>query len=209
MPRKAPRSDSVLRALADQLRGSVTAGAEWRGELVEGDLVAEVTVRVRRRVTQDAARGYREQALEALTKDPIAVRRCGCYVQRRKPWGGTSSDRCSGRVVSAVAYRPSSFPTTLINGFQFVCSRHTEKHGLRPESVFAIVALPEHALRPLRKQAEEVVRQREAEWRAEDAKREAEREKREQAKRDMAAHASDPLGYDAARKAAELNGRKS
>lgn len=141
----------LLATLAAHFRGAVTPGATWAGEIVDGDLVAEVTVRIRRRVSTEAARDCREGALAALRKDTFRVRHCGCGVQRRTGWGGTRAADCSGRVVAAVAYTAYYSGETT---YQFVCGRHRDKPGIRPESILAVVDLTETSLRPIREQDE-------------------------------------------------------
>lgn len=162
----------LVRALAEQLRGSIEPGAAWGGEIVmEGDvdLVAEITVRVRRRVTSDAARDFRAAALEALRKDPWRVYHCGCSVKRRG-WIGSHSADCSGKIVAAVAYR------LLVSGdvaFLFVCNRHRDGHKIEPRRVLAAVALAPHDLQPIREEADKAKAALDAKWRAEEAAREA------------------------------------
>lgn len=178
------RDASLLRTLAERFRGSVTPGAEWRGEIVEGDLVAEVTVRIRRHVSPDAARGYREGALAALTKDTFRVRHCECPIQRRG-WIGKYSGQCSGRVTTAVVCRAAFGGGEL--AYQFVCNRHRDAPGIRPEAILATVALPESALRPIHAQDEVNQRAWSEKCRAEDAEREA----------------ADPLGHRPMRQRSE------
>ncbi len=145
--RKLPAA-GLLRELAEQLRGSVEVGAEWQGEIVADDLVAEVTVKVRRRVSSDAERAFREQALGALRKDTFRVRHCECYVTRRG-WRSYQAP-CSGRVVASVV----TGGLAASESFRFVCSRHRDAHGVDPRYVLGTVSLSERELRPIREQSE-------------------------------------------------------
>ncbi|HVY60764.1 MAG TPA: hypothetical protein VHF22_03885, partial [Planctomycetota bacterium] len=110
------------------------------------------TLRVRRNVTHDDRRSYREGALAYLKQHAHLSERCGCSVTRKRWGGGTTSDRCSARpahVVVTAATDDAEFD------YHFVCGRHRDKHGIKPAYVLGVVDLSEHDLAPLRKQAEE------------------------------------------------------
>lgn len=158
--RGTKRAASLLRDLADALRGSVTAGAEWRGQIIEDGLVAEIQVRVRRAVTTDDERRHREGAIETLRRETWRVHHCGCRVTRRG-WIRRLQGDCSGRIVAAVAYRP--YLSQGADLYQFVCSRHLDAHGIDGGRVLAVVRLADRKAWEAKCRAEEeALREREA-----------------------------------------------
>lgn len=145
MTAKARASQPFLvDTLAAAFGGRLEAGAEFGGELIAGDLVVEVSVRVRRRVTRDDARAHREGALAFLRGHAGRVKHCGCWLKGRR------SGQCQGRVVAAVVCSGTSGEKT---SYTFICGRHRESHGIDARHILAVVVLDESDLAPIRKQA--------------------------------------------------------
>ena len=143
----------LLHRLATQLHGEVTAGASFDGELQSGNLVAEVSVRIRRRVSAEDTHEFGAAAIEELRRHPYRVQHCNCEVVCRSRGWGPRTKLCGGRVVAVVVYRGEFHPLDA-PCFQFVCGKHRSHPRLVPKAVFATLSLPEPLLAPIRRQAE-------------------------------------------------------
>lgn len=163
--------ETPLRALARQLAGRIEAGARWGGRVIDGDLVAEVFVRVTRRVSADEADQHRTAALEAIRREPYLGAHCACSI-RRKGFLSRYATTCSGRVAAAVVYRPGySHPGVEGVLYRFVCSRHVELPGIKADAIVAVVRFRESERLLVKKIATEHAKEFEAKWRAEEGAR--------------------------------------
>lgn len=130
----------VIAALTHLCGGRLLVGDESSHTLNNGELVIEVTVRVRNRVTDEIAVAYRAQALAELVAHPFRVEHCRCVINKGKRGLFNSERDCSGRVVAVVVSK--SVYSSKEPKFTFVCVRHREKHGEDPKRVLAVVDLP-------------------------------------------------------------------
>jgi hypothetical protein len=170
-PRGAGAQADVLSGLALLAQKRVEAGATFTCELVDGDLVAEVTVKVRRRVGPAERRTYIEGAMAVLRAAPARSLRCRV------------GKVCHHKVRVAVVSRDwSGTPLS----YQFVCASHgrNDKHGVSPWAVLGVVELPRKELGVIQAEAERAAAER------------RETEQREQAEAFAAAVAlfQDPAG---------------
>lgn len=165
----AMTQEALAQALAAQLGARLEAGQVWDGKLIAGDLVAEVQVRVTRRVAPDAAKQYRAEALAYLRVNSYLIHHCGCRVNRGGKWYQERAERsCQGRVVAVVVSKGFAKQTS----FLFICGRHRTAHGLHTEDVLAVVDLPDAHLVAIRDHYERVDHPAaKARWEAEEAER--------------------------------------
>jgi hypothetical protein len=196
-----PKNDKrLLSDLAAWFGGALDVGDHRHGVLSTEDLDVEVTVRVRRRVSSDDARRYRDDVLAHLRQRPGLVRHCGCQVIARSQWLGKKQRDCAGSVVAAIVYRPGSRMTPATSSFVsaagdlaflFVCSAHRTNHGIDASHVLATIELPPSSLVEIRQLDKVRQEQRDAEYWAEQQQREADRRREEAAE---AAAAAPPSG---------------
>jgi hypothetical protein len=179
MTKRKQGIDEALEVIAGALRGSITAGSEVRGTLIEhgGELEVEVTLRVTRRVDPANATDYRARALKLLAQEPWRDH-CPNRVKDRGPWSVTKNKSCSNKVTTVIVrdgYADEVGP--LKEGatyrrqlpaiaYHFACSHHADELD---RNVIAVVRLEKGHLRTLRAKRQ---RENEERWALE---REAER----------------------------------
>lgn len=168
----AAASFSLFQDMATRFKGELAAGRSFGGEIVVGDLVATMSVRVRRRVHQADAVAYRTGALAQLQLHLHLARHCGCRVMPRGAFRHESD--CEGKITAVVVYTsPHARIDAPAPSYLFVCGRHREVHRVDPRHVLAIVDLPEADLVLLRARAKAEYDRRTAEFDAECEQRRA------------------------------------
>lgn len=165
---------------------SLAPGAAFNAELPleGGELVAEVYVKIRRRVARDKEAAYREAALAYLREHPsITLSACRASTTTRSPWSTSSYKDCSKPIGFAIAREGTctidaagklddARPQPL--RFRFVCAAHREIEG---KDTLAVVSLPKGDIAKIRKEAERRdAERREAERRQEAAQLEEQRQ---------------------------------
>lgn len=147
--KRAATADDLLQALAAKFGHVVDVGVDFTGELDDGELVAEVHVTIRKRVSSIDRKLYEHQVLDYLRARPYAATRCSRSTSKK--FLGRRGD-CHGTVTGAIVveslYEPA--PTIFC-----VCSTHKRGgHNLDPKRILGIVDLSPEQLAPFHAQAE-------------------------------------------------------
>lgn len=147
----------LLTALAERLRGSPTAGANFAGQLHVDDLVVEISVRVRRAAP---VAGYMIAALQLLALQPYLVAHNCRETTSRRTYGG-SRHSCRNAITSAVVHPRGTGAEGFF--FRFVCKAHARaREALGGADFLAVIDLPRARLVEFRRQHEHAVEERRA-----------------------------------------------
>jgi hypothetical protein len=138
----------ILLDLAERA-GAVLQPGEFSTELYDGDLVAEVTVRVRRCPATPEANELHAEALQLIRSQLYRIDRCGCRVKRS---GYPSTGDCRAPVVGFVVWR-AVFRDAHPRHVLVVCAAHKKIEETKPEALGAFLFASEELveLRGLRK----------------------------------------------------------
>jgi len=165
-------SAELLEALLQQLGGKLKVGTKLKGELVAGDLVADVHIQVRRWVKPADDASYRALALDRLQQQLYRIWHCECRVNvGRQGWTGRGEHDCRNPIRAAVVWQGTFSSVSTTPAVQYVCLRHQEQHGLDPAQVLAVVALSKQDLDPIYRRAQAERDRLDAQSRAEDEAR--------------------------------------
>lgn len=130
----------------------VLVGDTFAGEIRDGELVAEVTVTIRRHVDAAARTAVIDGAMLELERNPRRALFCN---------GRPGRASCEARVIAVVAWETMSWtPSRPVElRFQFVCGRHREHHGISAAAIRGTVDLtPAQLERPIARARAEIDR---------------------------------------------------
>ncbi len=164
---------AILDLLAQRLHGQLVAGQMFSGAIEADDLVADIQIRVRRRVPLSMETVYRIQALRILEADPYRAHRCSSSTQRKPYAGATYTYDCSRNVTAVIV--TYTWPTRVpeaCHSFRFVCTVHAERHHIDAQYVLAVVRLPQQRVKTIRdRQERAAAAERHKKWQQEEGAR--------------------------------------
>lgn len=164
-------SGGLLEQLVQALGGKRSAvGVELAGELEDGELVAEVTVRIRRRIVEGDRAAWLKLVETSLVEIPRLARFCR-HVTEKRVRGETYKATCKNRPVAAAIMAPAALGPAV--AVFLVCQTHRHTPGFDRGSLLGVIDIPPAWLSAARVEADRVDS---LWWREEQARIDAERE---------------------------------